>query len=316
MLERMFFAAGFAASIALAQDVGTASKSPIELERYVESHAVVDWNQLLTALGLQEPKYWARPCGARGDDPCSAQVVTVLNPDQQIVIIHGDLLAVRDVYLRYMRQGDGWRLAAAYWPYVKNYPRRYEIFRFNNKPFLKISSDHSQIGFSLLQEVEDWFDLTQPGFDPVFSFTAAGSLRPFCFAIGRTITAHTLATTRSGIETIDLFLDVHYFVGAGNDTPATYVGTYTRPSGDKRFSLRSAYSGYTRKDPIPLKDFEGLGVDIGEMPNDRLLVYALPELQRIASGSNADAKECLQQILKETGDTPERRTLSDLLAKH
>lgn len=190
MLHRIFFAVGLVSSLAQAQDIASVSKSPLDLARYVESHADVDWRALFAALRVPQREHWVPPCGARGDDPRSAQVVTVLDPDQQIVIIHSGLLAVDDVYLRYMKQGQGWRFAGAFSAYVKNYPRRYEVFRFNSKPFLKIASDHSQTGFFLLQEVEDWFDLTQPGFDPVFSFTAEGSSRPLCFAVRQTVTAH------------------------------------------------------------------------------------------------------------------------------
>lgn len=42
---------------------------------------------------------------------------------------------------------------------------------------------------------------------------------------------------------------------------------------------------------------------------------SFPGLQKIATGSDPDAKEWLRSILKEANDTPEKRSLLALLAK-
>jgi hypothetical protein len=39
-----------------------------------------------------------------------------------------------------------------------------------------------------------------------------------------------------------------------------------------------------------------------------LLAYALPGLQKIAIGSDSEAKEWLRSILEKAKDTPEKRT--------
>jgi len=195
-------------TIALAQDarqgdIVLASKSPLLLARYIEAHRLFDWDALTSALGIREKEPIYAPCGGPKDvqNPCSTSLLSVLNPDQQILIIQGELLQHNDVYLRYLRKSNGeWTFAGKRTAFVKEFPRRHEVVRLNGKPLLKIASDHSQIGAALVQEVEDWFDLTQPGFDPVFSFTPEGSYADFSFAVWRTIRAQAVPITGQGVE--------------------------------------------------------------------------------------------------------------------
>jgi hypothetical protein len=309
-------------SVAFSQDAGRddialASKSPMQLARYIESHKVFDWVALASALGIPPPGQYDFRCGAAVvENPCSTQVVNVLNPDQAVLIVQGELLSLRDVYLRYVRKPNGeWQFSGERTAFVKEYPRRHEVTRLGGRPFLKIASDHSQIGFALMQEVEDWFDLTQPGFEPVFSFTPRGSNEPFAFAVGREVTAQSVYHQVAGVETIDLILNVQ-FNGPGLDVPATYTGVYDRPAGEKKFSLRTAYSGWDRKASIPLKDFEDLAGFEDGPSNERLVTYAFSGLQKIASGSDHEARDWLRFVLEHVGDTPEKRALLELLAKH
>jgi hypothetical protein len=183
-------------SLAFSQDarrdaIVLASKSPTRLARYIESHEVFDWVALAGALGIPAPGRYNHRCGgAREQNPCSTQVVNVLSPDQAILIVQGEMLALRDVYLRYLRKPNGeWQFAGERTAFVKTYPRRHEVARLNGRPFLKIASDYSQIGSGLMQEVEDWFDLTQPDFEPVFSFTPRGSAAGFGLAVDRAVSA-------------------------------------------------------------------------------------------------------------------------------
>lgn len=78
------------------------------------------------------------------------------------------------------------------------------------KPFLKISSNHTQNGAGIQQEVEDWFDLTQPEFEPVFSFTPDGSVSGIAFGVGRTIEARCFLSEPSGLERIDMTLQIRF----------------------------------------------------------------------------------------------------------
>ena len=185
----------------------------------------------------------------------------------------------------------------------------------NGRPYLKIRSDHSQVGFALLQEVEEWFDLTQPGFRPVISFTSQGSYEPFSFAVGRTVEAQASASQTPGRETIEIVLNVH-FNGIGLDIPATFIGIYERPSGARAFSIRRAYSDPDRRTAIPTEDLEGLGgPDLDKLSNERLVFYALSGLQTIASGSDEEARQWLKLVLEHVRDTPEKRALLDLLRR-
>jgi hypothetical protein len=296
-------------------DIIHASKSPFLLARYVESHKVFDWNAVFGALGTRDPELVLPPCGANAHDPCSTQIVTVFNPDQAILILQSGNTPSNDVYLRYLEDANGaWRFAGERRAFIQHYSRRHEVMRFGNKPFLKISSDRSQPGGGFMQEVEDWFDLTQPDFEPVFSVTVGGNERRPPVGVGRSLSALCVIGQASARETIDVILHVQ-FVGTGLDLAAAYVGVYDRAPSEKKFVLRRAFSGLGRDAPISTKDFAGLA-DIFHLSNEQLLVFALPGLQKIASGSDKDAREWLDSILSHAKDTPEKETLLESLAKH
>jgi len=188
-----FAAAIILSSLAFAQtaqesDIAIAAKSPMTLARYVESHSTVDWGALWKALGTRNPD--VPPCGNASYNMCSTQIATVSNPAQSILIIQRGLPRSNDIYLRYLRKASGdWQFAGERVVYINNGLRQREVAQSWGKPFLKISSDHSQVGAAITQEGEDWFDLTQPDFEPVFSFTSDGSSEPFGFAIGRDVHA-------------------------------------------------------------------------------------------------------------------------------
>jgi len=98
--------------------------------------------------------------------------VTVLNPDQAILIIRGGALSYTLEYLRYLKDPkSGWRFAGENNAFQRNSPSHHKVTRIYNKPFLTISSDHFQNGVATQQVLEDWFDLTMPDFEPVFSAT-------------------------------------------------------------------------------------------------------------------------------------------------
>jgi hypothetical protein len=171
-----------------------------------------------------------------------------------------------DVYVRYLRKKNGdWQFAGTHEAMVNEYPRRHEFAQVNGKPFLKVASDHTQVGFALSQEVEDWFDLTQPTFQPVFSFTRQGSYEPFSEAVGREVRAQATSTRVDGIDAIDVTLTVT-FDGPDIGVHAEFEGIYKRSGSARIFSLREAYSGMDRRAAIPLRDFAGLGgVDFNEI---------------------------------------------------
>lgn len=197
--------------------------------------------------------------------------------------------------------------------FAKDGPSNHEVIRVGGKPFLKISSNHSQIGEGITQEDEDWFDLTQQDFEPVFSFVSEGGETRWSMGVGRSITAQCSLSQASGLERIDLMLSVH-FEGPGLDLEKMYLGVYERPAAAKKFTLRSAYVGLDRRETISTKDFEELA-ELDALSNEKLLAYALPGLEKVASGSDPEARQWLQSILDHAKDTPEKRTLLKLLTK-
>jgi len=308
-------------SVAFAQtveDAEMAAKSPVMLARYVESHNTVDWGALRRTLGLKASQYWLAPCGSNfpaAEAPCSAEIVTVANPQQEIVIIRGGDFSYTVEYLRYLQSvKGGWQFVGEYSAFKKDGPSRHEVMRVGGKPFLKISSNHTQNGVSIQQELEDWFDLTQLDFEPVFSFTVDGGEDRFGMGVGPKIHAQCKLSQASGLERIDLILSVH-FNGPGLKLESMYLGTYDRRSNEKKFVLRNAYSGLDRRSMMSTKDFEELADPFSGLSNEKLLAYARAGLQKIATGSDPEARDWLRSVLNYAENTPEKRMLLELLAK-
>lgn len=299
-------------------DVAAASKSPTTLTRYLESHRTVDWKRLRQVLGLKESEYWIAPCGGdffAAESPCTAETITVANPVQAIVIIRGSDFSFADEYLRYLRRPNGeWKFAGEMTAYKRNGPSNHGLVQLGAKPFLKISSNHSQIGVSVQQELEEWFDLTLTDFEPVFSFTPDGSEFAFGVNISRDIKAQSSFNQAAGLEQIDMTLSLRFDGTPGLDVPAAYVGIYERHANEKKFRLRTAYSALDHR-TMPTKDFEDLANPFGNPAREKLIVYALPGLTKIAVGSDVDDKEWLRGILDQAKSTPEVRMLSKLLTK-
>jgi hypothetical protein len=95
---------------------------------------------------------------------------------------------------------------------------------------------------------------------------------------------------------------------------AEYVGTYTR-SRNSKFSLQTVRTN-DRLPAISNSDFEKLSQIDSDLTNERLIVCTLPRLREIAGGGDKDAKDWLKAMLDHCKDTPEKRTLLDLLSKH
>jgi len=312
-------------SVALAQtsqeaEIVLAAKSPVALVHYVESHRRVDWKALRSALRLPESQYWSAPCGGdapANEDGCSARVENVEDPDQAIVIIRSrGQYSFTDEYLRYLRGPNrDWKLAGENSADKRFGPSNHAIVRLGTKPFLKISSNHSQNGMGIQQEVEDWFDLTLPDFEPVFSFTSDGSAGGLAFTIARDIKAQSNFSQAGQLERIETTLNVRFGGTPGLDARGSYVGIYERHANEKKFTLRNAYSGLEPHTTIPTKDFEDLADPFTNPAEETFLAYALPGLKKIAEESNTDDRRWLRDFLDHLRDTPEKRMLLELLAK-
>ena len=113
-------------------------------------------------------------------------------------------------------------------------------------------------------------------------------------------------------ETIKLSIEIAF--KAGDDTSeyelgaATYIGVYKRDQGQKKFSLRTAYSTLDKHAPIPNSRFEALDGAFA-LENEETLFYILNPLKRIASAPDAPEKRWLRKFLVKCKNTPEKRAI-------
>jgi len=186
--------------------------------------------------------------------------------------------------------------------------------RSDTPAFLRISSQGNR-GSGLSSELEEWIDLSQPDFRPVFSFHPQGHEDRLGSGINRDIHATASPRIVGGIETISVQLEIGYSVLDTNVDRANYRATYERKPRQKDFTLRDVKSGLVGSSTIPNKEFEQL-VDLDSGPtNEQLLIYAMPGLKTLASGRNEEAKDELSRVLAQCKDTLEKRALLDLLTK-
>jgi hypothetical protein len=208
----------------------------------------------------------------------------------------------------------GWRRAGAYSALIRYYPRRHQLTRIGGKLFLRIASQGIS-GSDASEELEEWIDLTQSDFKPVFAFSPQGHQNRSGFGISRTIHASARPRVIGPVETIVVNLEVRYSGLQVDLGRSDFSATYERRPQQKNFMLREVRSGPARTSKMPNKEYESL-VDLDEgTTNERLLVYALPGLKKVASGTNQDGKNWLGLILTNCKDTPEKKLLLGLLGK-
>lgn len=302
----------FAQNAQEAEIVG-AGKSPFDLARYIDSHPTIDWKPLWTAMGNggDPPKELPRCAPYPVGIFCSTELITVINPSQVIVLVHADSSGY-DAYLRFREQKGSWKFAGYYLAYVL--PRRHELFRFGDKYFLKIAESGVRASDFAL-ELERWFDLTQATFEPVFSFPVQASLNAWTFGIGRQMDGYAVQGRNSAVETISLNLNVSFFFAASDLGSQSYGATYERSPGETKFKIKSATSPFGSRSTIPTKSFEEMADIINGPSTEQILVYALSGLKKLATGKDAETKEDLKRMLEKCEDTPEKRTLLELLGK-
>ena len=252
------------------------------------------------------------PCENQGS--CTTELIVFLDPDQTILHIHDG--GVWDTYLRYLgTPSSGWRFSGAFTPMFRYFPQRHETARLGNKPFLRISTQGVN-GSDVGTEIEKWFDLTQPDFAPVFSFSPQGwgldyLGGPPVIRLNHSYHGYAYVDSNDS-ETINLSIDISF--KASDDTSefdlgsANYLGVYKRDQGQKKFSLRAAYPTRDRHSPIPNARFEALDGAYA-LENEEALFYILNPLKRIASGPDTPEKRWLQRFLAICEDTPEKRAI-------
>ncbi|BDC50389.1 hypothetical protein F183_A27050 [Bryobacterales bacterium F-183] len=287
-----------------------AAKSPATLADFLKSGADFDWQTVWKVLGVRDPVLRSAPCPADWK-PCPVELVQTGSPDQVILIAQAAFGHSQDVYLRFDRQKTGeWKCEGA-WPAESNEDfHAYKIMRAGQKRFLRISSNRSQVGFLISHIFEEWFDLTQPGFQPVFSITTEGGHSAFGFGVSRDVKTDVRSRPLSGVDQLEVDLNV-VFNGLGLQQQNVFRGVYQRQRGERNFRLVGAFSG---KKAIPTSDFLALADPFDGLSN-QLVRYALPALRKVASGSDMQAKEWLRSFLRDAADTAAKRELLILLKR-
>jgi hypothetical protein len=303
-----------------AVDLADAAKSPIALARYIDTHIGFAWEPLWAALGVDTAdalnSYFR--CENRVD--CKTDLLTFSDPDQTILLITNDPW---QTYLRYFGTSmTGWRFAGAYTPMPMRYfKERHGALRFHNKPFLRIASQGAS-GSDVGSEYEEWFDLTQPDFKPVFSFSPQGwgldyvTPEPPVIVINHRYKELASAIQGDPGETIRLHIEVS-FTGRDDSREfdlgsAGYDGVYSRDQGQKMFTLRAAYTALNKTARIPNERFQALDGSF-YFKNEEVLFYLLNRLKQIASGPDSAEKGFLRSFLTKCKDTPEKRALQALM---
>ena len=271
-------------SLALAQnkqapDIVRAAQSPFDLARFIDSHSEFDWVPLWKALG-EKHAFTARCDSTTG---CLTELITVLKPRQTILAVETPL---DTVYFRYFgSESEGWRRAGLYFAPIK-----------------------------YSSELEEWLDLTEQDFIPVFSFTTQGHESRMGVRIGRDLTASAHPWINAGIETIDLILSVKYS-GLDSDLGnANYTATYQRLPGHKEFVLLSVKPSLGAV-AIPANAFEDFASMSEDVTDEQLLAYALPGLKEAAIGKNTEVKEWMREMLGHCKDTQAKQLLLKLLGQ-
>lgn len=254
--------------------------------------------------------YFIQPCGKLPDGKrgCSTELITVLNPDQEILLVQGDATPA-DIYIRFFKEKNGaWKFSGVQGAEIHNHPRRHEVDRSTGTPLLRIASQGVR-GSGVDSEIENWFDLTQAAFKPVFSFIVNGSERRLDFGIGRQVFAYL----DSGKDFIDVTLEVHFigFDGQGEHDLgiASYSARYIKKADTKTFYLAEM----SPKSEVSKAEFVALA-DMDEGPsNEELIRLDMYGLTAVANGKDNSAKSWLKELLNRCKETPEVLKLKALL---
>ncbi len=210
--------------------------SPFDLAQSIDSGSFIDWKLEWKRLAATGNAPALPPCGDPQYSPCSTELITVQNPSQIILLVQ-QTDSRADFFLRFMKKDAGWRFAGFYIAPLKYYPSRHGAMRFDDKPFLKISAQ-GESGTGLASEMEEWFDLTLPDFEPVFSFPVQGNRNLMDVDVSRVVHGFAWQDKASSVETIRLVLTVEFSFDGNNLGMMNFSGIYERATGKTKFSLR------------------------------------------------------------------------------
>jgi hypothetical protein len=280
-----------------------AAKNPYDLAKYLGQQGSFPWPLVWQALRVSEPP--SSPLC----EPCSIDVITV-QPSQAILAIESWPV---DIYLRFQENQSMWQYTGAYTAFRKNYPSRYEVSRVGGKPFLRVSIQGAN-GSNWDSEMEEWFDLSQKTFEPVFGFTVQGTENRMGFGVSRSVQA--IAISDGSADEIKLRVRIRFSAYHETDLGSVdYDATYARESSSEDFTLRAVQPTLEHGLKITASQFEALANIVTDdgITAEQLMSYVMPRLREIASGTDTDAKGWLESILSFSKDTPEKRELEAIL---
>jgi hypothetical protein len=295
------------------QALARAANSPYEIERFVATHNQYDWAPLWQALEIHDVSLPACTQGSESLAACSADVISVFDPSQVLVILRHAAYAA-EVYLRFMPSMGAdrtvkWRFAGHYQPRAAYFRPRYRLILFDRKPFL-ILTGHGASARDASGQVEQWLDLTAPELAPAFYYTSKASQENKS-GIRREVTAVIASAQQAPVETIRVVREVTFFaedfegeITLGSQRAASI---YTRPGGGQ-FIFDETQSSLPESDVVEL--YEGFEETLS---NEDFLRLDLAALTSIAHGAETREKRWLRLFLDRCADTEEKRALAKLL---
>ncbi|HLW77699.1 MAG TPA: hypothetical protein VKS01_11955 [Bryobacteraceae bacterium] len=243
-------------------------------------------------------------------EKCHLELITVVDPFQVIVQIDRRGQFHQFYYLRYMRVGTSglWKfngLFSAISKYAEPYHR---TDRIGKRTVLIVGHEVYQ-GFDWTIRKESWFDLTLSKFEPVFEFS------PMKAHNGTPDPMIVFQSFGEVVEANESEFRVAYSMRfeLGQERPLLAVPMLAASAVYKRRDDRYEFDP-AASSKMPAKDFDELyGFDLG--PSTDFCVHLLlPDLKKVAQGSDGKRREWLGQFLREAGDTAEKRELMGMLA--
>lgn len=285
--------------------------NPYELARYLDRHPGGSWCELNAVLRTLNPR--AEPCGDSNREATmgAAEMITVADPDQVILVVE-PTFGAHDIYLRYRHQKDGtWRWAGAYRAYIRNYPRVHETHRVAGIPVMRLNVQGTH-GSGIGENLGEWFDLSQPGFQPAFRFPVEYYEDGLVMGFSRTQNSEVSWQRRDEIH-VTLRIEVSLFNRTVGDFQLD--ADYHRQPGNAKFQIAAVAPASKGNVLLSPAEFESLaGLDDVTDPEPALLRLCLNELRKVASGRPGRPKETLRRILSRVRTGPEARELRSLLA--
>jgi hypothetical protein len=158
----------------LAEELAEASHSPEAVQGFIAAHSTFSLAPLWRSLGMPPTVVFPDCEEVWAWQMCSAELLTVSDPPQTIVLVRREDANV-EMYLRYLRRppsstSGAWRFSGYLESAAKYFPLRHRIVMFAGTPFLAIAAQGVS-GTGVSSEYERWVDLRGQDFKPAFSYT-------------------------------------------------------------------------------------------------------------------------------------------------